>query len=204
MYHSWLTFIFLLWSNILWMVPNKRHAMLKSSPFIVFYSLFLLLATYIYCLDLNNDELPAYVSTPGINLAQIGFIRYTEFPIFHILLKSLFIIMFWITMRQMFVEHKEKRQKSTLADMVAPLQVTVGAATADLTPQPLETKSSELMTRLGVIFNIFLLKSWLWVVMLVICVSGLLGKKITGFRVIYMSLFLVFLVVFQVCINVSL
>lgn len=198
MYHSWLTFVFLLWANVLWMVPNKRRAMLRSSPFIVIYALFLLLANYIYSLNLNDDELPTAVSTQGINLKQIGFIRNSHYPIRHIMFKSLFTIMFWITMRQMIKENKKQKQKSTLADMVAPLQVTVGAATADLAPQGGADKSSELMKKLGAIFNSVLLKSWLWVVVFVLFTSGMAGQRMTGFRIMYMTLFLVFLIVFQV------
>uniref|UniRef100_A0A6P4ED45 Piezo-type mechanosensitive ion channel component-like isoform X1 n=1 Tax=Drosophila rhopaloa TaxID=1041015 RepID=A0A6P4ED45_DRORH len=31
-YHSWLTFVLLLWANVLWMIPNQRKAMMRSSP----------------------------------------------------------------------------------------------------------------------------------------------------------------------------
>lgn len=60
-YHSWLTFVLLLWANILWMIPNQRKAMMRSSPFIVCYAELLLIAQYIYGMNLKNDELPSKV-----------------------------------------------------------------------------------------------------------------------------------------------
>lgn len=61
MYHSWLTFVLLLSANVLWMIPNQRKAMMRSSPFIVLYAEALLIAQYIYGMDLNNEELPTSV-----------------------------------------------------------------------------------------------------------------------------------------------
>lgn len=61
-YHSWLTFVLLLWANVLWMIPNQRKAMMRSSPFIVLYAEVLLVAQYIYGMDLENSELPTKVS----------------------------------------------------------------------------------------------------------------------------------------------
>lgn len=61
MYHSWLTFVLLIWANALWMIPNQRKTMLRSSPFIVFYAELLLIAQYIYGMDLTDEELPSSV-----------------------------------------------------------------------------------------------------------------------------------------------
>lgn len=44
--------------------------MLRSSPFLVFYAELLLIAQYIYGMDLTDKELPQEVQ--GINLKQIG------------------------------------------------------------------------------------------------------------------------------------
>lgn len=46
--------------------------MLHCSPFLVPYALFLLLAQYIYSLDLTELELPENVNST-INMRQIGF-----------------------------------------------------------------------------------------------------------------------------------
>jgi len=36
--------------------------------------------------------------------------------------------MFWVTSRQFFKEKRDRRRDSTLADFIAPLQITVGSA----------------------------------------------------------------------------
>lgn len=60
-YHSWITFIFLLWANLLWIIPNQRKNMLRCAPFVVFYAEFLLLAQYLYGMDLTEQELPSKI-----------------------------------------------------------------------------------------------------------------------------------------------
>jgi len=77
-YHSWLTFVLLLWSSILWILPNQRHSMMRCSPFLVVYAIFLLLAQYIYGMDLTDAELPDKVN--DVNLRQIGFMKTTKLP----------------------------------------------------------------------------------------------------------------------------
>lgn len=47
--------------------------------------------------------------------------------------KTLFTTMFWITMRQYMQERREERSHSAVANMIAPLQVTVGTATGNIT-----------------------------------------------------------------------
>jgi hypothetical protein len=60
------------------MVPNQCHYMMRCSPFLVVYAIFLLLAQYMCGMDLTSDELPDKVN--GVNLHQIGFTRTTELP----------------------------------------------------------------------------------------------------------------------------
>lgn len=82
-------------------------------------------------MDLTEEELPSTVK--GINFAQIGFQKVTVLPCNPLLVKCLYSIMFWITLRQYMQERHEAKQTSALADMVAPLQVTVRAATGKCT-----------------------------------------------------------------------
>lgn len=85
MYHSWTTFVLLLWALILWMVPDKRASMMKCSPFIVFYATLLLLGQYVYSMDLNDDELPRVVS--GVEISEIGFSKADELSRWHLIVK---------------------------------------------------------------------------------------------------------------------
>ncbi|KAL9707746.1 hypothetical protein quinque_011264 [Culex quinquefasciatus] len=198
MYHSWLTFVLLIWANLIWIMPNQRKNMLNSSPFLVIYAELLLLAQYLYGMKLTDDELPSTVNITGINLAQIGFIKYRDYPSSPLLIKSLFTTMFWISLRQMIQEKQMERRTSAIADLAAPLQVTVGAATTGTAAgRPLEKKSSAFITRAGTLINSFLIKFWIWVVAITLFLSGMTGTRMTGFRIVYMALFLIFVLTFQ-------
>lgn len=65
-YHSWITFVFLLWANLLWVIPNQRRRMMRCAPFVVVYAQFLLLAQFLYGMNLTESELPS-VSDVSIN-----------------------------------------------------------------------------------------------------------------------------------------
>lgn len=62
MFHSWLTFVFLMWANIVWLCQDQRSFMLKTSPILVCYAMLLLLAQYIYGMNLLESELPSNIT----------------------------------------------------------------------------------------------------------------------------------------------
>ncbi|XP_034669261.1 piezo-type mechanosensitive ion channel component isoform X3 [Drosophila subobscura] len=196
-YHSWLTFVLLLWANVLWMIPNQRKAMMRSSPFIVLYAEVLLVAQYIYGMDLNNNELPT--KTAGINLQQIGFERPIENhmrPCVPLIVKTAFVLMFWVTSRQFFKEKRDRRRDSTLADIIAPLQITVGSAGSSYLIND-GKKTSKFLKKAGDVIKNLLVRLWIWLLVLVIFLCAITGENMTGFRICYMALFLFFLLVFQ-------
>lgn len=175
----------------------------RISPFVVIYAEFLLITQYLYCMNLTDEELPSHVDTKGINLAQIGFIRYTTYPCVPLLLKTLFTLTFWFTLRQMKYEATVDRQVSTLAHLAAPFHVTVSAATTDLGPK-LETKRSKIMLKAGTIFKSVLMQLWIWIVIFALFFFSIYGKEMTVFRITYMALFLTFMISFQVKITIYL
>ncbi|CAH1098787.1 unnamed protein product [Psylliodes chrysocephalus] len=191
-YLSWLTFVLLLWANIIWLIPNQRKRMLSSSPFLVLYALFLLISAYIYSMNFNEAELPTQAQ--GVDLEEIGFKKPEGPACIPLLVKSLYTVMFWITLRQYMQEKMEKRQTSALADMVAPLQVTVGAAGVKKDP---ESSGGELMARIGKFVHKFLIKFWIWVVAITLFAVAITGQRMTVFRILYMALFLFFILSFQ-------
>ncbi|CAH1368339.1 unnamed protein product [Tenebrio molitor] len=192
-YLSWITFVLLLWANLLWLVPQQRKSMLRSSPFLVIYAWFLLISAYIYSMNLFENELPSTVQ--GINLAQIGFQKITVLPCNPLLVKCLFTGMFWITLRQYVQERKAERQNNALADMAAPLQVTVGTAAVVGNEQD---AGSRLMEKIGQYLRRTLTKFWIWVVAITLFAVAITGERMTAFRIIYMALFLFFVLTFQI------
>ncbi|XP_015433608.1 PREDICTED: piezo-type mechanosensitive ion channel component [Dufourea novaeangliae] len=195
MYHSWTTFALLLWALILWMLPNKRASMMKCSPFIVFYATVLLLGQYIYSMDLTEEELPTQIN--GVMMSEIGFSKPQELGRWHLIVKCLFITIFWITMRQYTAERTRQRRSSTLRDMVAPLHVSVSTATTAMNHEVPEIKS-KFMKDVGILLKKLLTKFWIAVVAIMLFVSGITGERMTVFRIVYMSLFLVLIITFQI------
>uniref|UniRef100_A0A8D2QJT3 Piezo type mechanosensitive ion channel component 2 n=1 Tax=Zonotrichia albicollis TaxID=44394 RepID=A0A8D2QJT3_ZONAL len=105
-YHSWLTFVLLIWSCTLWMIRDRRKYAMISSPFMVFYGNLLLILQYIWSIKLNNDELPQ-VS---------GFLKRKEPG--ELASKILFTITFWLLLRQHLTEQKALRLKeATLSEV---------------------------------------------------------------------------------------
>lgn len=58
-YVSWLTFVFLIWSCMLWMVRDRRRYAMLSSPFMVAYGNLLIVLQYIYSFE-NLDPVPGF------------------------------------------------------------------------------------------------------------------------------------------------
>lgn len=168
--------------------------MLRTSPFLVLYAWFLLISAYIYSMDLTEEELPSVVE--NINLAQIGFVKVTVLPCIPLLVKCLYTTMFWLTLRQFMKERQEARQNSALADMVAPLQVTVGTATGVQNRQE-DKNQSKIMKTIGAFVVRFLVKFWIWVVAIMLFIVAITGQRMTAFRILYMVLFLFFILSFQ-------
>ncbi|XP_048509324.1 piezo-type mechanosensitive ion channel component isoform X2 [Athalia rosae] len=194
-YHSWTTFVLLLWAIILWMVPNKRSWMMKCSPFIVIYATLLLIGQFIFNLNLTKDELPDTIY--GIEFSQIGFTKTDELGSWNLLVKCLYTTMFWITMKQYMIERKQLRRSSALRDMVAPLHVSVSTATNAMNQDMPEIRS-KFMKNVGTLTQKILTKFWIGVVAIMLFTSGITGERMTVFRIIYMSLFLIFVVTFQI------
>ncbi|ROT73144.1 putative piezo-type mechanosensitive ion channel component 2 isoform X6 [Penaeus vannamei] len=201
-YHSWLTFVLLLWACVLWMIPNQRAAMLRCSPFLVVYAELLLLLQYIYCMDLTDSELPSEMET--VNLSQIGLVKVPYLACKPLLVKVLYTCMFWITLRQYVQEVIEstKREMSTAAAL-QPFTVAVSTTntgqpvTTLITSSQDEPTTSPVMERLGQWLRGLLVKFWIWVVAIMLFVFGIQGSQVVIFRIMYMVLFLIFTITFQ-------
>uniref|UniRef100_A0A3P8WJ68 Piezo type mechanosensitive ion channel component 1 (Er blood group) n=1 Tax=Cynoglossus semilaevis TaxID=244447 RepID=A0A3P8WJ68_CYNSE len=94
-YHSWLTFVLLLWACLIWMLRARRHAATLCSPFILLYGLALCCLQYVWAMELQS-ELPTTVGT--MSLRQLGLDR-AQYPClrlgamhFCVLIKTLFLL----------------------------------------------------------------------------------------------------------------
>ena len=81
MYHSWLTFVLLLWACMIWVTPFARAACMITSPYLVIYAEVLLLVQFVYGLDLNDEELP--MKAGEFDLEELGFKKW-KYPCLHL------------------------------------------------------------------------------------------------------------------------
>ncbi|XP_038211570.1 piezo-type mechanosensitive ion channel component-like [Zerene cesonia] len=196
MFHSWLTFVFLMWANIVWLCQDQRSFMLKTSPVLVLYAMLLLIAQYIYGMNLYEYELPSNITE--VNLRQIGLGRVDGEPCVPLLIKSLFTCMFWVTLRQRVQEIRQRRQSAAVTDMAAPLQLTVSTAASVLEAEREDENRSRLLRALGEWLRAMCARYWIYVVVIMLFVIGVTGDRMTIFRIIYMFLFLGFILMFQI------
>uniref|UniRef100_A0A673C1X3 Piezo-type mechanosensitive ion channel component 1 n=1 Tax=Sphaeramia orbicularis TaxID=375764 RepID=A0A673C1X3_9TELE len=75
-YHSWLTFVLLLWACLIWILRARRHAATLCSPFILLYGLALCCLQYVWAMELQ-PELPTTVGS--MSLRQLGLDR-AQYP----------------------------------------------------------------------------------------------------------------------------
>ncbi|XP_063358294.1 piezo-type mechanosensitive ion channel component [Cydia amplana] len=198
MYHSWLTFVFLMWANIVWLCQDQRSFMLKTSPVLVLYAMLLLLAQYIYGMDLTEAELPSSIyNETGVNLQQIGLSPPPGMPLVPLLIKSLFTCMFWVTLRQRVQEIRQRRQSAVITDMAAPLQLTVSTAASVIEAQREDERRSRLLSKVGDFLRAACARYWIYVVVIMLFVIGITGTRMTIFRIVYMFLCLGFILMFQ-------
>lgn len=121
-------------------------------------------------------------------------------PCVPLIVKTSFLLMFWVTMRQFFKEKTDKRRDSTLADMFAPLHLSVRSSALDgddADGGADAKKTSKFLKKIGTVIKNLLVRLWIWLLILVIFLCAMTGDKMTGFRICYMALFLFFLLVFQ-------
>ncbi|XP_014108901.1 PREDICTED: piezo-type mechanosensitive ion channel component 2 [Pseudopodoces humilis] len=199
-YHSWLTFVLLIWSCTLWMIRDRRKYAMISSPFMVFYGNLLLILQYIWSIELKNDELPQ-VS---------GFLKRKDPG--ELASKILFTITFWLLLRQHLTEQKALRLKeATLSE------VKVGSEENDekeeesqegeVSEEQEEEKEEEeegeeddeqdIMKVLGKLVMAMLIKYWIYVCGGMFFFVSFEGT-IVMYKIIYMVLFLFCVALYQV------
>ncbi|KAG7220906.1 hypothetical protein INR49_017756, partial [Caranx melampygus] len=144
-YVSWLTFVFLMWSCMLWMVRDRRRYAMLSSPFMVAYGNLLIVLQYIFSFE-NMPEVP-------------GFFLKKRNPFHSLSSKVLCLLSFWLLLRQTLTERWEKLKEDS-------------ASLSDVHVQDQEKKEEEeseeggeqdIMQVLGNMVMAMLVKYWIYI-----------------------------------------
>uniref|UniRef100_A0A8C9SVK9 Piezo-type mechanosensitive ion channel component n=1 Tax=Scleropages formosus TaxID=113540 RepID=A0A8C9SVK9_SCLFO len=171
-YNSWLTFVLLVWSCVIWILRDRRRYAILSAPFLAIYSTALVLAAYLSGLQLHQDELfpglPTSVSFTLICGPQV-----------------LYAFTFWVLQRQNLKEKQEKQFQQNEPPVVKVL------------PSADEGNSLTLMVVLGSVVRGTLVKYWILVCCSMFFVISFSGKVVV-YKILYIVLFLFSLVLYQV------
>uniref|UniRef100_A0A8B9GV46 Piezo-type mechanosensitive ion channel component 1 n=1 Tax=Astyanax mexicanus TaxID=7994 RepID=A0A8B9GV46_ASTMX len=179
-YHSWLTFVLLLWACLIWMLRARRHFAMLCSPFILLYGLGLCCLQYVWAMHLE-PELPQHVGY--MSLRQMGLDRAT-YPCLRLGAMLLFTLTFWLLLRQSVKDIFWRKKKQT-----APLQeVTTGENTG---------RDDSILKLLGRVVMSLYAKYWIYVCGGMFIMVSFAGKLV-GYKIVYMLLFLLCMCLYQV------
>ncbi|KAG7525314.1 hypothetical protein JOB18_025431 [Solea senegalensis] len=178
-YVSWLTFVFLIWSCMLWMVRDRRRYAMLSSPFMVAYGNLLIVLQYIWSFE-DMPEVP-------------GFFVKKRNPFHSLSSKVLCLLSFWLLLRQTLTERWEKQKDDS-------------AGLSDVHVEDQEKKEEEdsedrgeqdIMHVLGSMVMAMLVKYWIY-----ICGGMFFFVSFEGtivmYKIIYMMMFLSCVALYQV------
>jgi len=131
----------------------------------------------------------------GLNLEQVGFVHPQNKgrqPWIPLTVKTGFLFVFWITSRQYFKEKAEHRTQSDLLQQIfGPRRIRSEQLLFERSQAP------QLIIFLFKSTSNFITRIWMWLLIFLIFLCAMIDRTMTGFRVCYMSLFLLFLMVFQ-------
>ncbi|XP_010637331.1 piezo-type mechanosensitive ion channel component 2 isoform X4 [Fukomys damarensis] len=209
-YHSWLTFVLLIWSCTLWMIRSRRKYAMISSPFMVVYADLLLVLQYIW-----SFELPEIKKVPGFLEKKMPG---------ELASKILFTITFWLLLRQHLTEQKAIREKEALLSEIkigsqegeekdeelGEVQVEGEPKEKEEEEEPKEEKQErkkeeeeededdqDIMKVLGNLVVAMFIKYWIYVCGGMFFFVSFEGK-IVMYKIIYMVLFLFCVALYQV------
>ncbi|XP_075126814.1 piezo-type mechanosensitive ion channel component 2 [Leptodactylus fuscus] len=181
-YHSWLTFVLLIWSCALWMIRDRRKYAMLSSPFMVVYGNLLVTLQYIWSIDLPTE------------LKDISGLLERKSPE-ELASKILFNVTFWLLLRQHLTEQKIlKVQEATLSE------IKVGSQDKEEEIQKTEDEEedeNDIMKVLGNMVMAMFVKYWIYVCGGMFFFVSFEGK-IVMYKIIYMMLFLFCVALYQV------
>ncbi|XP_009475763.1 PREDICTED: piezo-type mechanosensitive ion channel component 1 [Nipponia nippon] len=180
-YHSWLTFVLLLWACLIWTVRSRHHFAMLCSPFLLLYGIALCSLQYVWGMDLA-PELPTRVGF--MSLEQLGLVH-PKYPCLDLGAKLLLTLTFWLLLRQ-FVKEKLLTRRCPATPL---LEVTV----SDTEP----SRQRDVLKALGVLVRDFYAKYWICVCAGMFIVVSFAGRLVV-YKIVYMFLFLLCLTLFQV------
>uniref|UniRef100_A0A8C9X2X2 Piezo type mechanosensitive ion channel component 2 n=1 Tax=Sander lucioperca TaxID=283035 RepID=A0A8C9X2X2_SANLU len=185
-YVSWLTFVFLIWSCMLWMVKDRRRYAMLSSPFMVAYGNLLIVLQYIFTFEnMKGDP---------------EFFPMKKNPFHSLSSKVLCLLSFWLLLRQTLTERQEKQKEDSagLSDVhVEDQKKEISASLLCFIEEEEEGGEQDIMQVLGNMVIAMLVKYWIYICGGMFFIVSFEGT-IVMYKIIYMMMFLSCVALYQV------
>ncbi|XP_028308279.1 LOW QUALITY PROTEIN: piezo-type mechanosensitive ion channel component 2 [Gouania willdenowi] len=187
-YNSWLTFVLLVWSCIIWMMRDRRRYAMMSAPFVAIYGTVLLVLGFLSGLRLSRTEL--YPGLPPAVIVDFDLNRYHPAPCIHLGVKVFYSFSFWLMFRQQLRERREElNMKAESLDKVKDVSYTSLPAEESMPPHLVAMLISEVKS--------ILVKYWILFCCSMFFVISFSGKVVV-YKILYIVLFLLCVVLYQV------
>ncbi|KAM8945740.1 piezo-type mechanosensitive ion channel component 2-like [Pelodytes ibericus] len=182
-HNSWLTFVLLIWSCVIWMVRDRRRYAMLSSPFLAVYVNILVIQNFFVGLNISQEEL--FPGIPTSVLIDFDLKPY-PMPCVHLGIKIFYAFIFWILLRQNLKERQEhlEEDKEELKEVMVDESET-------------EQPSNAFVEMVGSIVRGTLVKYWIYfcgAMFFVISFSG----KVVVYKILYIVLFLFCVSLYQI------
>ncbi|KAF7662015.1 hypothetical protein LDENG_00248340 [Lucifuga dentata] len=178
-YVSWLTFVFLIWSCMLWMVRDRRRYAMLTSPFMVAYGNLVMVLQYIWSFE---------------SLAEVkGLFLKKDDPFKSLSSKILCLLSFWLLLRQTLTERQEKLKE----DDASLLHVHVEDHKKKEEEETVEGGDQDIIQVLGNLIMALLIKYWIYICGGMFFFVSFEGR-IVMYKIIYMMMFLSCVALYQV------
>ncbi|XP_060088952.1 piezo-type mechanosensitive ion channel component 2-like [Heteronotia binoei] len=180
---SWLAFVLLIWSCIIWMVRNRRLCALRSSPFLVAYGNILVTLNFFVGLNVSQKEL--FPGVPTSLLIDLDLKPY-PLPCIHLAAKILYLFTFWLLLKQ----HMVQRQRQKKAEEESLQAVTIDEPEMD-------KQRNLLLDFFGSMLREILVKYWIYFCSVMFFIVSFNGK-VALYKILYIVLFLLWVALYQV------
>ncbi|KAJ8272895.1 hypothetical protein GJAV_G00094700 [Gymnothorax javanicus] len=181
-YVSWFTFVFLIWSCVLWIIRDRRKYAMLTSPFMVLYGDLVLMLQYIWSFEVLRPI--------------AGLFNEVDVPFTALASKMLYLLTFWLLLRQALNERKEKQERDKEP---APLSDVI----VEIPPKEEEEDEEgqqgdkEIMQVLGSLVRSLFIKYWIYVCGGMFFFVSFEGRMVM-YKIVYMMMFLFCVALYQV------
>ncbi|KAH0619195.1 hypothetical protein JD844_018991 [Phrynosoma platyrhinos] len=182
-HNSWLTFVLLIWSCIIWMARNRRLCALLSSPFLVIYGNVLVILTFFAGINITQEEL--FPGVPTSLLIDLDLKSYS-IPCVHLGSKILYLFTFWLLLKQHMIEkQRQRKEEEELLEEVI------------VNETEMEEQHNILLDILGSLLKGMLVKYWIYFCAVMFFIVSFNGK-VALYKILYILLFLLNVALYQV------